>query len=413
MIVAVIGKNFGDEGKGLAVDYFSGRVPHCIVVKHNGGAQAGHTVRNEGRRFVFHQLSSGSFRGADTFFASTYYPDFFKLREEAENFRRVNRGAIPKIYCSTETPLIYVDDIILNMALENSRGEGRHGSCGMGINEGDLRTKAGYALRAGEVIGMSAEHLAGRLRDIREAYTEQRRREAGLDHLPEDLEEILSSGEILRNAAEEMARGAEYVQPVPEEEFLSSEEEIIFESGQGLLLDCKNRRFAPHVTASRTGLTNIRFLLEKANRSLSEVCYVTRTYVTRHGAGLLPCETAKEAIGRIADDRTNVENPWQGSIRYGKHESVEEFLAPVLQDLKNTGDVSDLRKPEKPENPGVSVSLQSNNSAAPEIVSLFITHLNETGSQLVFRERNLDVKEFLALPEVKRVFGGWYLSDHE
>ena len=59
-IKAVIGKNFGDEGKGLATDYLamlSKRAGHsCIVVRHNGGAQAGHTVEASGKRFIFREF---------------------------------------------------------------------------------------------------------------------------------------------------------------------------------------------------------------------------------------------------------------------------------------------------------------------------------------------------------------------
>ena len=86
----VIGKSFGDEGKGLAVDYFSGLAEksgrRCLVIRHNGGAQAGHTVDLQNGRFVFHQLSSGSFRSADTLWADTFLPDLFKLPEEAQGF---------------------------------------------------------------------------------------------------------------------------------------------------------------------------------------------------------------------------------------------------------------------------------------------------------------------------------------
>nr|MCR5633910.1 adenylosuccinate synthetase [Lachnospiraceae bacterium] len=47
IVRAVIGKNFGDEGKGLAVNYFCSQVPDTLVIKHNGGAQAGHTVETD------------------------------------------------------------------------------------------------------------------------------------------------------------------------------------------------------------------------------------------------------------------------------------------------------------------------------------------------------------------------------
>ena len=60
-IIAIIGKSFGDEGKGLTTDYYARQAQQegkpCLAVRHNGGAQAGHTVELPHRRFVFHQLS--------------------------------------------------------------------------------------------------------------------------------------------------------------------------------------------------------------------------------------------------------------------------------------------------------------------------------------------------------------------
>ena len=53
-IRAVIGKGFGDEGKGLVTDLYCSKSPNALVIKHNGGAQAGHTVETGGKRFVFH-----------------------------------------------------------------------------------------------------------------------------------------------------------------------------------------------------------------------------------------------------------------------------------------------------------------------------------------------------------------------
>ncbi|MBR4183923.1 MAG: adenylosuccinate synthetase [Lachnospiraceae bacterium] len=389
MIVAVIGKNFGDEGKGLVVDYFCAQVPVPVVVKHNGGAQAGHTVVYNGRRFVFHQLSSGSFRGAKTYFASTYYPDLFKLREEISDL-----GFAPEIYCSANTPLIMIDDVLINMAVETARGDKRHGSCGMGIWEGFLRTGAGAGLSAGELRGMNAGTLFARLKEIRESYVLRRIANLGLHDKPSEYLDLLSSDIVLVNAAEEMLKAFEYLTVVEDEsDFLRSQENIVFETGQGLLLDSDNERFAPHVTASKTGLHNIVKLLGAAGLKLSEVCYVTRTYVTRHGAGFLPYETDREKIGNIYTDLTNVHNDWQGSIRYAKHGSVEEFLSGIREDLTEArricpGSAGDHKLP----------------------VSLFITHLNETDGKIVLSEENMDVEDFMSIPEVKSLIGSFYLS---
>ena len=406
MITAIIGKNFGDEGKGLAVDDFCSRVPGCLVVKHNGGAQAGHTVSYGGKRFVFHQLSSGSFRGADTYFATTYYPDLFKLREEEEEFRAIN-NALPKIYCSLDTPLIYLDDILLNMALEESRGDARHGSCGMGINEGSVRTKAGFGLYLKDVNGdkgcsvdHAAEKLAEKLLTIRQSYLAGRVAELGLTQIRDEYEELLSSEAVLFNAAKEMVLGASYLTPVEDEaSFLRNRKDILFESGQGLLLDSENKEYAPHVTASRTGLTNIVAILSQAGLSLSEVCYVSRSYVTRHGAGRLPYELSREelsesvSVGKgIGEDKTNLTNPWQGSIRYAKHGSVEDFLAPIMEDLQNLGPRTSSDEP---------------------VVSLYLTHLNETAGNIVFQNGNMAAEAFIKESRIGAVFDQLYLSDDE
>ena len=61
-VKAIIGANYGDEGKGLATDYLTG--PDSLVVRFNGGAQAGHTVCTpSGQRHVFSHIGAGSFRG--------------------------------------------------------------------------------------------------------------------------------------------------------------------------------------------------------------------------------------------------------------------------------------------------------------------------------------------------------------
>ena len=110
IIRAVIGKGFGDEGKGLAVDHFCRLAPDTLVIKHNGGAQAGHTVEPDGKRFVFHQLSSGSFRHCDTFWADSYYPDLYKLREEMEAFQTVSEFPV-QVFCDAKTQATIIDDV--------------------------------------------------------------------------------------------------------------------------------------------------------------------------------------------------------------------------------------------------------------------------------------------------------------
>jgi adenylosuccinate synthase len=86
----------------------------------------------------------------------------------------------------------------------------------------------------------------------------------------------------------------------------------IFEGAQGLLLDQDNKEFFPHVTHSKTGMHNVRLLCAQAGITDIDTYYVSRTYLTRHGAGPLPGEDSALAF---ADD-TNVEHKYQGRIRF-------------------------------------------------------------------------------------------------
>ena len=392
VIRAIIGKGFGDEGKGLATDRFCADFPGTLVIKHNGGAQAGHTVEPEGKRFVFHQLSAGSFCGADTFWADSYYPDLYKLGEEIEEFKTVS-GICPKIFCDPRTSVTFIDDVIINMLLEVSRGDARHGSCGMGINECDLRTGAGFGILLEEVIGGSEDELFGKISKIRRDHTGHRLSELGItaetiaSSEANELFDMLSSTDVLRNWVREAKGNAEkYVaicSDVPG--LLRGREQVIFENGQGLLLDSENKEYAPHVTASRTGLYNPCRILAECGLELSEAVYITRSYVTRHGAGPLPYECTPSELGIMSEDITNVHNQWQGSIRYARHGSFEEFVSPVREDLDESS---------------------SGNITA----SLFITHLNETDGKLMTACGDIPVEEFVSERVIGDTFTTFYKS---
>jgi adenylosuccinate synthase len=86
----------------------------------------------------------------------------------------------------------------------------------------------------------------------------------------------------------------------------------VFEGAQGLLLDQNNKEYFPHLTRSNTGMQNVRALCKQAGIDDIETYYVSRTYLTRHGAGPLPGEDASLRY----DDDTNLEHPWQGTLRF-------------------------------------------------------------------------------------------------
>ena len=399
----VIGKNFGDEGKGLATDCFARLAKEnnqsALAVRFNGGAQAGHTVDTVSGRFVFHELSSASFRRVDTYWAKDFLPDLYKLEEELEAFKALT-GFAPKIIAHPFCRIVTIDDVLTNMAAETERGKDRHGSCGMGIYEAVVRSEK-HPLYLKDVKGMTVEQLYGFLKELRDEYYPARLEKLGiLDFSKEENSKkennvneylvLLENDNVLRNAAEGICRGAELIE-LKEHNFLSEFDEIIFEGAQGLLLDTDNTEFAPHISASHTGAKAAVDICREIGIEDIEIAYVTRTYVTRHGAGFLPCEEEWPKYNLKINDATNVENPWQGIIRYAPHESVERFIQAVKEDIKTFEDGL---------NPDISAEK-----------SLFITHLNETDNIIIFADGNdKNVISLLNNEIMNSVFDKAYLS---
>lgn len=383
----VIGKNFGDEGKGLATDYFAmDAVKHgssAICVRHNGGAQAGHTVELRDKRFVFSQLTSASFRDIATYWADSFMPDLYKLSSEAESFGKLH-GKIPDIFASGKCRCTYIGDVLINMLLETKRGKDRHGSCGMGINEAAVRS-VGFPLYLGEIKAMSASELYSRLRTIQREYVPVRLEELSIDiNEAGEYGEMLNSVRVLYNAAEDMCRNTEYVSII-EQEQLRNYDEIIFEGAQGLLLDEFCTEYAPHLTSSRTGLFEpsriLGNLFSEEEVIDIETVYVTRSYVTRHGAGPLPNESV---IAGAMNDKTNVYNQWQGQLRTALHGDIHDFMHAVRGDIEEADICADI--------------------------SLFITHLNESGNCIMTHCGNIPVSQFCDSADIRSFFKRIYLS---
>ena len=321
MITAIIGANYGDEGKGLAVNYFT-REGKNLVVRHNGGAQSGHTVESGDKRFVFHELSSGSFNGAATYWEATYHPDLYTLGTELGKFYSLTH-TLPQIYCNAYAKITTIDDVLINCYKESAWH--KFGSCGMGIWECVCRNNAGYAITVKQVNELTVEQLYALLVSNRENYSKPLLKRLSAD--PDNAYvQMLSDNTILRNYAVEIKQNLKNVTIISHlRDIIDSFDNIVFESGQGLLLD--GDYDTEHGTPSKTGIINITNSLEQVDRSLDEVVYVTRTYLTRHGRGNFVNE-----IDLGYEDVTNHYNEWQEGVRYGKFETLADLEKRVNAD---------------------------------------------------------------------------------
>ena len=373
--IAVIGKNFGDEGKGFTCSRLASSLKNALIIKHNGGGQAGHTVEDpKGKwRFIHHQIGAGAEYHVPTLFADSFMPDLFQLGKEVKVFTELF-GFQPILYSEKNARVTTVEDVLLNMGAEVARGKNRHGSCGMGIEECVQRNAAGYGITLEELAGWTKQDLVDRLKQIRKEYTERRAKILGI-YPSNPYYEMLNNETILENFVEEVKKNVKLLSLVDaDSKWLEEFQNLIFETGQGLLLDQDYEAYAPHLTSSKTGIHNSAIFLEKRGLFLDEAIYVTRPYVTRHGNGPLPCEVDPSELPGVGEDLTNRPNEWQGTLRYAKHESFAAFFAPVLRDRDSVDCLERMGETKRPKHPKLSI---------------LVTQLSETGNQLYFDEGTL------------------------
>ena len=311
MYDVVIGNAWGDEGKGLVTDWLSG--PDTVVVRFCGGAQAGHTVVDpDGRRHVFQHFGSGSFRGATTFLSEFFYCDPEAFVRELRALRKV--GLEPVVRVSPAASVVTPYDRLLNQLTEQARASGRHGSCGYGVGEAAARAESTDSMvRATHVTygwlrqvwyNNWASALAYRL-DALESHLllelDRRGIEVDLSVLRQDMSAARTKfiGAVSAFMGETLEWDAGKLEG----------RKLVFEGSQGLLLDRDLGAF-PYVTRAKTGLVNVEALL--GTLADCRIWFVSRSYFTRHGAGPLPGEDP----GLRHADSTNVDNPWQGSLRF-------------------------------------------------------------------------------------------------
>lgn len=338
-IKIVIGSNFGDEGKGLMTDYFAAQArdcgENCIVVCSNGGSQRGHTVTTpDGIRHIFHHFGSGTLVGADTYLPEYFIVNPMSFRSEHETLKRqyVNPDFIVSPRCHFSTPF----DMMANQIIENSRGDDRHGSCGMGIWETILRCE--------EFEYMTMEYLSEHIIDNNNAnkiycdlknikkYYEKRFRELNIQ-IPDGYLETWNSDVLLYHYISDFNYMLDHILLWNFNNLYLEYRNIIFENGQGLLLDQNIKGYGDNTTPSNTGITNpILLLNEVLNYKDVEVCYVTRTYLTRHGAGRFDEECDKSDINPDMIDLTNVDNEFQGKLRYGNL-NIDELISRINEDF--------------------------------------------------------------------------------
>ncbi|MGB5063171.1 MAG: adenylosuccinate synthetase [Candidatus Competibacter sp.] len=256
----VIGAQFGDEGKGRLTDEYAAQTGgDGIVARFNGGAQAGHTVvAPDGRRHVFSHIGSGALVGAATYLSRFFVANPILFLKELDTLTA--QGVRPTVYVDPASPVTTPYDMMINQIVERERGEGRHGSCGIGFGETlERNLDARFAVTVADLADPSA--LVDRLDLIRREYVPARLARLGFEPAFGPNADLFQSDAILEQYVEDAGRFLDATLTADARTAIQ-DRSLIFEGAQGLLLD-QDRGFFPHVTRSNTGLRNVLALADE------------------------------------------------------------------------------------------------------------------------------------------------------
>lgn len=294
-VVAVLGGQWGDEGKGKIIDLLSDRFE--IVARYHGGHNAGHTVRFGDRHFALHLLPSGTVRGRKGVIGPGVVVDPDALLAEMDAVRAQGVEIGDNLFLSDRAPVILPWHRLLDAAREKAAGAASLGTTLRGIGPAyeSLASRRGIriadlyrpATLAPRLEAVAAE--AGALiRALGPGGEEPPEPKAVLAHLGEcaaKLERhVRDTGRLLRD---HLARGGT----------------LLAEGAQGAMLDVSAGTY-PFVTSSTCTAGGIAAGLHLPPRALDGAIVVIKAYTTRVGTGPFPTELL-DATGEFLRKRGN------------------------------------------------------------------------------------------------------------
>jgi adenylosuccinate synthase len=292
--IAVVGAQWGDEGKGKIVDRLSERFD--VVARFQGGPNAGHTVTIGEKRYALHHVPSGVFRPeVQIVVGNGTVIDLGTLLEELEQLEADGIELDGRLFISDRAHVILPVMKSLD-ALADKDPESRIGTTLRGIGPTYEAKAARWGIRMADLADLA--HLEARVRRIVEGAAGARLRNAEMD--PGD------ASEIARKAHSQWERLARYVTDttVLLNDWIDAGRNVLFEGAQGTLLDLDHGSY-PFVTSSNTQAGALCAGLGIAPKCISGVLGVFKAYTTRVGSGPMPSELddGPEGLGQELRDR--------------------------------------------------------------------------------------------------------------
>jgi adenylosuccinate synthase len=293
--VAIVGAQWGDEGKGKVVDWLSAKAD--VVVRFQGGHNAGHTLVIDGTEYKLSLLPSGIVRGGKlSVIGNGVVIDPFALMEEMEKVSAKGVSITPQnLLIADNACLILPMHGALDRARETAQGNAKIGTTGRGIGPA-------YEDKVGR--------LALRVCDLRDPVEMRRKLEKLLEHHNHLLKaygaETMQVEDIAAKIEQIAPRVLAHVQPVWRvlHEENRKGKRILFEGAQGMMLDIDFGTY-PYVTSSNIVAAQAATGSGLGVKAVHNTLGICKAYTTRVGSGPFPTEDtgpSGEDMGRIGKE---------------------------------------------------------------------------------------------------------------
>jgi len=288
--VVVVGTQWGDEGKGKVVDWLTDHAD--VVVRFQGGHNAGHTLVIGGKKTVLHLIPSGILRdGVACVIGNGVVLSPQALIEEMTTLEHAGVNLAGRVTISEACPLILPYHGALDRAREAAKGEAKIGTTGRGIGPAYEDKVARRAIRVQDLF--HRERLAAKLGEVLDYYNFVLTRyfNTSAVDFQATLDEALGLVERLRPMVGDVSHLLHLAQ--------KQGKRLLFEGAQGTLLDVDHGTY-PFVTSSNCIAGAAAAGAGVGPQALQYVLGITKAYTTRVGSGPFPTELDDDIGKRIA-----------------------------------------------------------------------------------------------------------------
>ena len=286
--IAVLGAQWGDEGKGKIVDMLT---PHfATVARYQGGHNAGHTVYVQGKKFVLHLIPSGILHpGVTCIIGNGVVIDPQALFKEIDELGRMGVAVDGRLLISEKAHVILPYHRELDVLSEARRGERKIGTTSRGIGPAYEDKIGRRGIRICDLLG----DRAALQEEVRENVSARNQiiRDSTLDWKPL-FDQLLAYGERIRPWAADISLFLART--------IKEGKAVLFEGAQATLLDIDHGTY-PFVTSSNASVGGVCTGLGVPPRAIGGVLGVAKAYTTRVGEGPLPTELSGALAERLRE----------------------------------------------------------------------------------------------------------------